>query len=212
MLVVIASAGDVGLDLLGGAFLARTSAGLGAPVFTFDGWSSGVDANVRLDLKVDTTARRAIIRWLDSAASARVELSQERQASSVSGTSQNDFVITNLVPDKSIHVATTSTAGSAVLRMTVTGSGFVGIATSTPSNILQVLGSTMLSGALIVQSGIIASATLSVAGGMTLASTLTFTAISIVSAASAGTSAVPASAQGFFVITISGTDRLVAFY
>ena len=53
--------------------------------------------------------------------------------------------------------------------------GNVGIATSTPSNILQVVGSTMLSGALIVQSGITASSTLTVASTASMFGTLTVT-------------------------------------
>jgi len=112
-------------------------------------YASSASDNARILISADTDTKLPILHLRDIEANSGVFgtyhsafIALERASAILSGSAQNDLLITNAYGGKSIHFATggTSDGDQPPIAMTIASDGDVGIGTTTPDNPLHVVG------------------------------------------------------------------------
>jgi hypothetical protein len=150
---VVTSGGTVGIGTTSPSyFLEAVSTGGVDAVMMFDG---GTAANANLIARADTTIKLPVIVMSDRNNNYGINTSFFIGLDRASGaswstfySSRNDAIYVNNYTDKGHHFVTANSIGTKSIKMSILGSGNVGIGTSSPSSTLHVSGNTLISGGL----------------------------------------------------------------
>ena len=150
---VVTSGGTVGIGTTSPSyFIEAISTGGVDAVMMFDG---GTAANANLIARADTTIKVPVIVMSDRNNAYGINTSFFIGLDRASGaswstfySSRNDAIYVNNYTNKGHHFVTANSGGAKSVRMSILGSGNVGIGTSSPSSTLHVSGNTLLQGSL----------------------------------------------------------------
>jgi hypothetical protein len=150
---VVTSGGTVGIGTTSPSyFLEAVSTGGVDAVMMFDG---GTAANANLIARADTTIKLPVIVMSDRNNNYGINTSFFIGLDRASGaswstfySSRNDAIYVNNYTDKGHHFVTANSIGTKSIKMSILGSGNVGIGTSSPSSTLHVSGNTLISSGL----------------------------------------------------------------
>ena len=146
---VVDATGKVGIGTTAPSyFLEAISTGGVDAVMMFDG---GTAANANLIARADTTQKLPVVVMSDRnnvyGVNTSFYIGLDRSPSSLYA-GRNDSIYVNNYTDKGHYFVTANSGGTKAIKMSIIGSGNVGIGTATPSEKLHVSGNTIISGTL----------------------------------------------------------------
>ena len=146
---VVDATGKVGIGTtVPSYFLEAISTGGVDAVMMFDG---GTAANANLIARADTTQKLPVVVMSDRnnvyGVNTSFYIGLDRSPSSLYA-GRNDSIYVNNYTDKGHYFVTANSGGTKAIKMSIIGSGNVGIGTATPSEKLHVSGNTIISGTL----------------------------------------------------------------